>query len=71
MDHEKALSAASAVARMTVHQTKQLTPRQQAELELADENFRKQVDAEKARLRERRSKPFWQRLIPWKIVRRP
>ncbi len=50
-----------------MHQTKPLTPRQQAETELAGEYFRKQVDAEKARLRERRSKPFWQRIIPWKI----
>lgn len=41
-----------------------------AELEVKEELFREQVEAAKTRLRERRARPWWTRLIPFKIVRR-
>lgn len=38
----------------------------QAKKEIAEENFRQAVEAEKARLRQYR--PLWVRLFPWQIT---
>ena len=40
----------------------------QAEKELAEECWRKAVDAEKERIKKRRSQSFLVKLFPWKLL---
>lgn len=48
-------------------QTRELTVKEQAQLEVWQERFRARVDVEKAIIRARANRPWWHKLIPFTI----
>lgn len=44
------------------------TPKEQAEAEIAEENFREQVGIEKYKIRTKKNRSFWDKIWPWKIT---
>lgn len=44
------------------------TPKEQAEEELLQEDFYKQVELEKLKIKAKRNRSFWRKIFPWKIT---
>lgn len=44
------------------------TAKEQAEEEIAREDFRDQVRVEKEKFRSKRARSFWRKVFPWKLT---